>query len=155
MTPHFLGMTKQMSRLEASVPPQAAQCVRRWTLSTYAELRTLRSDLQEVVADRTWPPGRQPDPLPEKIALVASELATNALEHTAPPAVVELRRTDTTFIVDVADTDPSRQPELAAERPRGTGGHGLRLARRLARDLGWYVQDKRKHVWAQITAPPA
>jgi serine/threonine-protein kinase RsbW len=127
--------------------------VHRWVLSSYTELRVLRARLREALASEPLPEGHELDEVPERMAMVASELATNALAHTSPPTVVELRRTESTFILDVADNDPTAFPEFPANRPPGAGGLGLRLVQRVARDIGWYVNDDTKHVWAQLVLP--
>jgi serine/threonine-protein kinase RsbW len=88
-----------------------------------------------------------------KMVLVATELATNALRHGLPPTVVRLFRVGDEFIIDVADHDPTILPEYADARPPGAGGLGLRLAREFALDIGWFVDDETKHVWARFPVP--
>jgi two-component sensor histidine kinase len=100
------------------------------------------------------PAGQELDQVPEKMILVATELATNALAHARPPTVVELRRTGKTFVLDVTDDDPATPPEITEARPTDSGGRGLRLARDLALDIGWYVEKGVKHVWAEFSLPP-
>jgi hypothetical protein len=39
-------------------------------------------------------------------------------------------------------------PVLDEDRPLGAGGLGLQLAREFAVDVGWYLSDLTKHVWA-------
>jgi two-component sensor histidine kinase len=106
--------------------------------------------LQQALTGEPLPEGEILDELPEKVAVVATELATNALAHARPPTVVQLRRTYDAFLLDVADEDPAAFPELTEDRPPGAGGLGLRLVRDLALDFGWYVEGGVKHVWARF-----
>jgi serine/threonine-protein kinase RsbW len=97
------------------------------------------------------------------VILVATELASNALRHGDPPAVVRLLRGSGEFLVDVADHDVAGAPRLAVVHQRGAGGRGLHIAGTLARELGWYVTATTKHIWASFplssagprTPPPA
>jgi anti-sigma regulatory factor (Ser/Thr protein kinase) len=129
--------------------------VRRWTLDSFGQLRALRAGLHETLTGEPLPEGGDLDEIPEKMALIASELATNALAHGKPPTVVELRRTEKAFVLDVADEAPNEEPEFAEGRAPGAGGMGLRLAREFSFDLGWYVEGNVKHVWAEVDIPGA
>jgi serine/threonine-protein kinase RsbW len=122
-------------------------------LDSFAQLRSLRSALHEALTGEPLPDGGYLDQVPDKMAVVATELATNALAHALPPTVVRLCRTDDTFILDVADEDPAVLPEFAADRPPGAGGLGLQLVRDMALDIGWYIVGDVKHVWAQFSIP--
>jgi anti-sigma regulatory factor (Ser/Thr protein kinase) len=82
------------------------------------------------------------------MAVVATELATNALRHGLPPTEVRLLRDHDRLIIDVADHDMAAAPVLDEDRPLGAGGLGLQLAREFAVDVGWYLSDLTKHVWA-------
>jgi anti-sigma regulatory factor (Ser/Thr protein kinase) len=127
--------------------------VAQWVLDSFTELRALRASLHHALTGESLPDGGVLDEIPEKVAVVATELATNAIAHARPPTVVQLRRTEEAFILDVADEDPDAFPEFAENRPRGAGGLGLQLARDLALEIGWYVDGKLKHVWAQFPIP--
>jgi hypothetical protein len=130
--------------------------VREWTLDTSAELKGLRDSLHEALTGRPDADAALDD-VPEKMVVVATELATNALKYGLPPTVVRLYRTDDHFILDVADHDTTVLPEYAECRPPGAGGLGLQIARRLALDIGWFVAEPTKHVWATFprTATPS
>jgi serine/threonine-protein kinase RsbW len=134
-----------MPSLPASVPHPAAVEVRRWRLDTFRELRRLRAELRDAVgAGGVRPPGD----LAERMAVVATELATNALRHGLPPTEVVLLRDHDRLIIDVADHDLTAAPVLDEGRPLGAGGLGLQLTREFAVDVGWYLGDDTKHVWA-------
>jgi serine/threonine-protein kinase RsbW len=137
-----------------SLPPDTAVDVQEWVLDSFAELARLRRSLFAALNDEPIPPGGELDEVPEKMAVVATELATNALAHGRPPTRVNLRRTEHTFVLDVADEDPDTLPQPAGTRPPGAGGLGLHIVTDLAGDTGWYVADRTKHVWAEFPIPP-
>ena len=125
-----------MSSLQSSRPPSGCTEVGSWTLGDSRQLSALRHSLQDALDG-----GRDElDEVPEKVALVASELATNALRHGLPPTVVRLLRSDEAFVLDVADHDtgviPQPEDEDAGQRGRARAadrppaGAGRRLVRR-------------------------
>jgi serine/threonine-protein kinase RsbW len=136
-----------------SSPPPAATAVEQWVLADYPELRLLRASLRQAL-DAEWQgSGNDHDDVADRMAIVATELATNALRHAQCPAVVRLSRAKNAFVVDVADDKPHAVPDSEGARPPGTGGRGLDITRELASDTGWYVAGGRKHVWAQFSVP--
>ncbi|QGN45668.1 ATP-binding protein [Micromonospora sp. WMMD558] len=137
-----------MGRLSTSPPPPRATELRRWTLSDATDLRGLRASLHEELTGTVLAEGAALDEVPELIALIATELATNALRHGIPPTIVRLLATDDCLVLDVADHDLSTVPELADTRPVGSGGRGLQIAQKLSLDVGWYATDTTKNIWA-------
>lgn len=137
--------------LRSALPPTRFVPVRRWVLDTVGELDGVRQELREEVNTRT---GTATDRLLGRIAhdlvLVASELATNAILHGRPPTIVELLQDGADFLLTVADHDVSSEPRIVGDRPPGQGGFGLQIARRLARDVGWYRTHTVKVIWAEI-----
>jgi hypothetical protein len=101
---------------------------------------------------RLAPEGGGRDTVSEKLAIVATELAANAIAHAKPPTTVQLFRTETTFILDVADNDPWVIPQFDEERHPRAARLGLHMARRVSIDMGWYADGGTKHVWAQIAS---
>jgi anti-sigma regulatory factor (Ser/Thr protein kinase) len=134
-----------MPSLPASVPHPAAVELRCWRLDNFRELRSLRADLRDAVAGGA---NRTLGDLAERMAVVATELATNALRHGLPPTEVRLLRDHDRLIIDVADHDLDAAPVLDEDRPLGAGGLGLQLTREFAVEVGWYIGDVTKHVWA-------
>ncbi|MBD5785445.1 ATP-binding protein [Cellulosimicrobium terreum] len=125
-----------------------------WELHSMTDLAALRSDLHRTLTGRSMPPDRRLDTLAERLVLVASELATNGLRHGTPPVSVRLLRDGPDIVVDVVDHSPDAAPRIAAQRAPGAGGFGLVLARRAARDVGWFRTSAReKHVWARFDGP--
>ncbi|MET0426847.1 MAG: ATP-binding protein [Actinoplanes sp.] len=139
----------------ASWPPSAAVDVQQWVLDSFTELSGLRRSLFAALHGQPMPPGGALEAIPEKMAIVATELATNALSHGAPPTCIRLRRTARTFILDVADEDPGTVPHRAGPRPPGEGGLGLHIVAELVGDAGWYADETTKHVWVEFPIPPA
>ncbi|WP_236717916.1 ATP-binding protein [Actinoplanes sp. TFC3] len=127
--------------------------LRRWLLESPAQLKTLRASLHEALTGEVLPPGTPLDEIPEKIVLVATELATNALRHGLPPTTVRLGRAGDRFVLDVADHAPDVVPQYDAERGLGKGGLGLQLAKQFAVEIGWYAESDVKHVWAEFPVP--
>jgi anti-sigma regulatory factor (Ser/Thr protein kinase) len=135
-----------MSALSASAPSPEAAILRSWTLGTFGELRGLRASLRETIETHSVGVGD----LFDKMAVVATELATNALRHGLPPTQVRLLREDDRLILDVADHDLGTLPKIDDDRPLGAGGLGLRLTKTFAIDVGWYATEDTKHVWASF-----
>ncbi|MFC7547378.1 ATP-binding protein [Plantactinospora sp. GCM10030261] len=139
-----------MAPLRTSPPPPRADELRRWTLDTATELRGLRAGLHEALTGEELLAGERLDEIPELVALVASELATNALRHGIPPTIVRLLADDDHFYLVVADHDLTSVPELADTRPLGAGGRGLQLAQSFSLDVGWYATEHTKNIWASF-----
>jgi len=134
-----------MGRLRTSHLPAQAVELQQWLLSEPDELRSLRTGLYKALADhRLAEDGSGP------IVLVATELASNALRHGLPPAVVRLLKGDGRFFLEVADRDLASVPKLAEAHPAVGGGRGLHIARSLAQDVCWYASERSKHVWASF-----
>jgi hypothetical protein len=137
-----------MAPLQISPSVPDAVEVRRWLLMGSADLRELRADLHQVLTGENLLEGEKLDEVPEQMALVATELATNALRHGLPPTIVTLLSAEECLVIDVADHDLTTVPELVDTRPVGSGGRGLQLARSFSLDVGWYATDTTKHIWA-------
>jgi len=142
-----------MGTSRASPPPTEKVQIGQWALGTFAELRVLRAALRRALAGQPIPDGGALDNVPEKMTIIATELAANAIAHAKPPTTVRLFRTETTFILDVADNDPWVVPQFTDKRSPRADRLGLHMARKLSLDIGWYVADGTKHVWAQVAIP--
>ncbi len=136
-----------MSLLPASAPYPSAVELCRWTLDDFPGLKGLRAALREQILRE---PSTELNDLFDRMAVVATELATNALRHGLPPTVIRLLRHEDRLILDVADHDLSAAPQVDEDRPPGAGGLGMQLAQTFAVDLGWYATDTTKHVWASF-----
>lgn len=134
--------------LRTSRPPDGFAEVRSWTLHATSELAPFRNQLAEVLLEAGITIGHDSDSVASKIVLIASELATNALTHGGPPTEVWLRRSGSTWLLEVADHDLGSAPIYAGVREPGAGGLGLHLARHLSLDVGWFSGTQTKHIWA-------
>lgn len=137
-----------MAQLRTSPPSPQATELRRWQLSSPADLRRLRASLHQALTGEELLAGEELDEVPELMVLVATELATNALRHGIPPTIVRLLVAEDRFILEVADHDLSTIPELVDTRPMGAGGRGLQIAEAVSLDVGWYATDRTKNIWA-------
>lgn len=139
------------AELPSALPPTRFLPVRRWVLDAAGELNGLRQGLAAEINTRAGAPAdRLLGEVADDLVLVASELATNGIRHGRPPTIVELFQDGADFLLTVADHDVSSEPRIVGDRPPGEGGFGLQIARRLARDVGWYRTDTVKVIWAEI-----
>jgi serine/threonine-protein kinase RsbW len=141
-------------QLQTSPPPPDAEELYVWVLDDTTQLRQLRSALQQALTGHPLVAGDSLGDVPERMVLVATELATNAINHGRPPTEVRLLRTPDCFVLDVADRDLSTVPELADTRPLHAGGRGLQLARSFSLEVGWYATASTKHIWATFPFQP-
>src|SRR3954468_14175041 len=128
----------------ASRPDHVGTPVQCWVLDDATQLSNLRASLYAALVGEPMPEGGVLDEIPEKMALVATELATNALKHARPPTEVRLHRTEDVFVLYVIDHDLDDLPVARQASTSTPGGLGLRLAGDIAGDLGWYVEDHTK-----------
>ena len=88
------------------------------------------------------------------VALVFSELLSNALRHAdpLPGGTIEVcwRRDEDCVQVSVADGGGETQPELGEPTPGATGGRGLRIVAKLSRGWGTSHGDGGTTVWARV-----
>jgi anti-sigma regulatory factor (Ser/Thr protein kinase) len=88
------------------------------------------------------------------VALVFSELLSNALRHAdpRPGGTIEVRwRLDEDCVqVSVADGGGETRPELGEPTPGATGGRGLRIVAKLSRGWGTSHDDAGTTVWARV-----
>lgn len=141
-----------MSEIKSARPPAEFTEVNHWVLDSVDGLAKLRGSLFNELTGTPYIGSSSLDEVPEKMVLVTSELATNALRHGKPPTIVTLMVHDGEHLLDVADHDVSSVPALAEGREPGEGGFGLLLAQQLALDVGWYVNETTKHIWARFSA---
>jgi serine/threonine-protein kinase RsbW len=130
-------------------PPVFDEELARWTIGGAPELRFLRAELQRAAMSRSATVAEGAD-LAERLQIVATELAGNALRHGRPPTVVVLHRSDRQLVIDVVDGDGESGPAPADRRAAGAGGLGLLLSERLAEQVGWYPTGDGKLVWASF-----
>jgi two-component sensor histidine kinase len=98
------------------------------------------------------------DSVVRDVALVFSELLSNALRHAAPLPGSEIRvawRIDEESVqVSVRDGGGMTVPELGEPTPGATGGRGLRIVEKLSRRWGASTGDEGTTVWAEVPVRP-
>lgn len=125
-----------------------------------SQLAGIRREIRGlVVPRRSGPSGRASGSLAvasERLALVVTELAGNALRHASPPVHVALHRGVDGWLLVVTDRRPGALPVAREPDPDRGGGQGLNLVNALAERVGWYPGRGRKSVWALVRdEPPA
>ncbi|MEU6735056.1 ATP-binding protein [Streptomyces physcomitrii] len=89
----------------------------------------------------------------DDMAVVASELASNALKHACSEATVRLRLVEGQALLEVDDSSVQR-PVARRVGAEAEEGRGLFLVQALAAEWGWrYRQGGGKTVWASLPAP--
>lgn len=88
--------------------------------------------------------------LGEDLALVVSELVTNAIRYATPPLELEIEANDDAVTVAVADGSPGR-PAAKAPADDAEGGRGLALIDLLAAETGVRPHPPGKTVWAALS----
>ena len=146
--PELLALTDEDAGLPVSHPPEGFVPVREWALASTAQLRTLRHELADEIGAGVAGDRQDLEATPDKLVLIATELAANALTHGLPPTLVSLSAADEQWLLEVADHDPESEPVYAGARITGAGGLGLHLARRLSLEVGWYATGRTKNIWA-------
>ncbi len=92
------------------------------------------------------------------VALVITELFSNALRHAVPLSGSKIRvawRIDADNVqVSVSDGGGQTVPELGEPTQAATGGRGLSIVEKLSRRWGTSTGDEGTTVWAEVPARP-
>jgi hypothetical protein len=139
--------------LRRSLFPARAHDLRRWSFVAGGELRQTRTELYGVLRAHR-PADHAASPVAERVALVVTKLASNALRHRRSPAVVRLLRADGRLILDVADQHRDSLPEPTVGQHTGDGGRKLHIAWSLPGALCWYATKHGKHIWVSFPNRP-
>lgn len=89
------------------------------------------------------------EPIGDELALVVSELVTNAVRHAEPPVRLELQADDDRVTVAVADGSPGR-PVAREAAQDAEGGRGLPMINLIAAETGVRPSPPGKTVWAAL-----
>ena len=122
---------------------------------TPATRLTLAPELTSVPAARRWLTARLgsvPEELRRTVALLTSELVTNAVLHAATALTVSVRVDGGRVRVEVADGSP-QVPSLKEYGLDAATGRGLTVLTTLADEWGTSVDDRGKVVWFEVGAP--
>lgn len=90
--------------------------------------------------------------LRDDVALVVSEMVTNAIRHASPPVSLEIESSDDGVVVAVRDGSPQRPAARHAD-DEAEGGRGMMLVDLLTTAHGVRPQPPGKAVWARLERP--
>jgi len=93
--------------------------------------------------------GRSDALLVDRVALVTSELVTNAVIHARTEIRLVVRVDSRSIWIEVLDGTPAR-PQVARAAPWETSGRGLALVASLADEWGVTETADGKKVWARL-----
>jgi anti-sigma regulatory factor (Ser/Thr protein kinase) len=85
----------------------------------------------------------------DDVALVTSELVTNAVRHGNSPLHVHVAVEATTVLIEV--TDAGGVFDLEGSRRADESGRGLHIVGQIATSWGLHVRETGKVVWARIS----
>lgn len=94
------------------------------------------------------------DDIGADLALVVSELVTNAGVHGSPPVSIRVDIDDERIRVEVRDSS-EHMPEVCHPSPSSVGGRGLLIVESVSRSWGAHAVPGGKVVWAELAAGPA
>lgn len=115
----------------------------------------VRREIRRAVGrNRPQEPLRGLASVAERLALVATELAGNALRHATPPVDVRLQVGADGWLLVVSDPRPGEGPAVREREPDVAGGQGLHLVWAVSDLVGWYTAHGRKTVWALVGDEP-
>jgi anti-sigma regulatory factor (Ser/Thr protein kinase) len=126
--------------------PHEHACVRTTIPADVHAPRHARELARRAAADHDLPP--------DDLAVVVSELVTNAVRYGTPPVQLEIECCEDCVTVVVADAGPGRPARRDAD-DAAEGGRGLLLVGELARETGVRPQPPGKAVWAELPRRPA
>ncbi len=95
---------------------------------------------------------RVPQRTCEDVALLISELVTNAVNHGAPPLELRVEQIDRRIRVEVRDGN-ANEPVLRTRDPTRLGGMGMQLVNELSDVWGSWPTPAGKVVWFEVALP--
>jgi serine/threonine-protein kinase RsbW len=141
--------------LRAGPPGEIGDRCGSWPLQMAPQLARVRSAVEQLARLRYAHPSLEtPEPsllgVMERLALVVSELGSNALRHGQAPITVSLHRMPGGWLLKVSDGDPRSVPMMGPTELSSGHRHGLEVVALVSTQVGWYVDDSGKHVWAAV-----
>lgn len=91
--------------------------------------------------------------LVEDVALIVSELVTNAVMHGAAPVQLVIGTAPGVIRIEVCDGSILHPNIPNDETRRPHGGRGLTIVAKLSDHWGWHPRGNGKCVWAACTSP--
>lgn len=90
-------------------------------------------------------------PLTDDVRLVASELATNAVQHARTPFTLSLQGAAQTVLLAVRDGAPATNVRVPDRPHLESGGRGLSIVQQVSKNWGVTpIADRAKSVWASF-----
>ena len=130
-------------------PPAPPRAARLRLTADRSSVRTVRSLLDRLLA--SW---RLDDRVDDAdLKLVASELSTNALVHTATPDTITIRYLGDRIRIEVRDGSAA-SPEPQPPSLQAEGGRGMRLVETLSNSWGVEATNEGKQVWCEVPLRP-
>lgn len=115
--------------------------------------RRFSSRTSSVAKARRFATGGISDPdLASRVAVVVSELATNAIRHAKSAFLLEVRTDDGGVRVTVSDADPAPPRQIVGGKRSDPTGRGLVIVEALADRWGFHPAGAGKAVWAELDA---
>jgi hypothetical protein len=141
--------------LTAGPPEEAGDRCGSWPLQMAPQLARVRSAVEQLARLRYAHPSLEtPEPsllgVMERLALVVSELGSNALRHGQAPITVSLNRVRGGWLLSVSDGDPRSVPVMGPTELSSAHRHGLEVVALVSSQVGWYVDGHGKQVWAAV-----
>ena len=140
---HVVSLSGDPTGTSVGTTPAEEENYTRMFVPTPAVLRAVRGFV--AAALRTWDAER----LVDDAAIVACELATNALIHARSPFLVCLSRAPSAVTIAVRDASCSG-PEHLAPDPERVGGRGIPLIAALSKAWGSVEETDGKTVWVEL-----
>ena len=88
----------------------------------------------------------------DRVELLVSEVATNAVRHTTSPRFIVQLDVDSEVQASVRDDDPGH-PQVRHPRPWDNGGRGMHRVEALADAWGTRAERQGKWVWFRVERP--
>lgn len=149
--PHTDQGTNQMTGTQPGTQPGTQ---RRLTLQGVTDPVGAGRDFARLtLREWSWPPAREgvSPLLAGDVALVVSELLTNAALHGNGPVELVLRLSGQEVLrIEVADTDPGVPEPRQPHQPGVPGGHGLHIVEKICDSWGVEPHEGGKTVWSEI-----
>jgi anti-sigma regulatory factor (Ser/Thr protein kinase) len=89
------------------------------------------------------------EPEQAAVAMIATELVTNAVEHAATPVQLTVHYDGAVVVIEVRD-GCTASPHLQAPNPGAARGRGLQMVDRLAARWDYVLHPDGKTIWADI-----
>ncbi|MGW8955556.1 ATP-binding protein [Streptomyces sp. NPDC055709] len=131
-----------MTRVDGTLIETVSERFEVWIEGGHQSLSHARTACQRLTENAGWPPDPQGD-----LALVVSELVTNACRHSSGPCRLSLEVSGDAAVVEVWDSDPHLPtlPSLAdapdPEIALACGGYGLGIVASLSKCLDFFPQQ--------------